>query len=180
MREFPPDCQCVLELIKLHREGLLDTARESHQLLVDRATKVVWEYRNNPALCSAIRPADIEPGFSVCFKYTRPDVNSPFRFGVVDPDPEKAFLSGCWKVFTFNIKKEKHKKKGQEVIVKAGPSWRSYRLEAMEDVRHVAAPALPATSAPRRTWPGWGRGSATCSGNCSARRRPALDKGGRG
>lgn len=127
------DVQIVQDVINAYRSGTLDIARDMDK--IDAAVAVVREHMDDPKLCSSTIPTGVAVGDTVCFVYNQPDVNEPFRFGVVD-----SFNAGCWVTFTFNIKRRRDRKK--DAILKDGPSFRSYDLEKMTRLRLVCRPAV--------------------------------------
>lgn len=133
--KFPPEYRPVIDLIASYKAGMLDPQRDAG--LIREAVEVVRHHHDHPGMCSSVKPTELEPGQAVAFRYDRPDVNEPWRFGVVGE-----FRAGCWTIYTFNITRRREKTKTDKPkIVADGPGFRSYSLEAMAKVRHVLAPA---------------------------------------
>jgi hypothetical protein len=137
MRKFPEECSPVIETIERFRAGVLDASKDKS--LIDAATEIVRRYNDNTTLCSPSTSTDIEVGDFVTFRYSRPDVNEPWRFGVVTK-----FLTGTWTIYTFNLKHQKGVKEGSKPT-KCGPGYRNYTLSEMGQIRIVAGkpPAKP-------------------------------------
>jgi hypothetical protein len=137
MRRFPEECSPVIETIERYREGVLDVVKELP--LVDAAVEAVRRHTECTDLCTPASSTDIEVGDFVCFRYGQPDLNEPWRFGVVTK-----FVAGNWCIFTFNLKLKKAAKAGGKPI-KCGPDYRNYALGDMSQVRIVAGrkPARP-------------------------------------
>jgi len=127
------DVKVVENVIEAFRSRTLDVAKDADRIA--HAISVAQAHQDNPQLCSSVLPTALKVGDAVCFTYHQPDVNEPWRFGVVEK-----FNSGCWVVFTFNIKRKRDRK--TEKIVKDGPSFRQYDLAKMADTRRVCRPAV--------------------------------------
>jgi hypothetical protein len=129
------DLETVRGIINAYKDGTLVVQRDTEKIA--QAIAIVRANDNNRRLCSSVPSTEIEPGDAICFLYGKPDVNEPWRFGVVDK-----FNAGCWIIFTFNIRRRKTKKKdGGEKIVSEGPSFRQYDLVKMSRIRRVCRPA---------------------------------------
>ncbi len=119
------DWRPVTDLITLYKEGEYDTALHG-----ELTTAAIDAVRHRPGLCPPVDPTDVRVGDAVTFRYGRPDVNDPWRFGIVTE-----FRAGSWVIFTFNIRRRREGPKGK--IVKCGPEFRSYALPEMKEVRTV-------------------------------------------
>jgi hypothetical protein len=127
MADYP---QCFINvLIDLNDGKTWDDIRQRNDF--DHITETARRHHGNPRICVPMRPAALQPGQLTVFTYENPDENEPFRIGVV-----QEYITRCWKVYTFNLKKKRIKgpRGGTGKVVACGPDFRSYNLDYMRAV----------------------------------------------
>lgn len=86
---------------------------------------------NDSSICMPITSLEIQPGQIITFTYQFPDENEPWRVGVIPR--EDAYVTGCWRAWTFNTEwvRKKGPRGGRGNKEACGPSFRSYKIDGM-------------------------------------------------